>query len=491
MFTYDATQRASAARSQVLDELLLHEDDPMWFVHEGSNDAGVANDAEAEPPSPHATLVNEITDSPSKDSDIVKRTSKSFLLDIDHDYFRPSHSPPSHASPRSLSPIRHRMPSRSSSIPPPAIAPPIACPLTASPPTVHYLQFDPLVDGGHIKPPDSSIQAPTLSERSSSLSSLSSKLMSSLLRSTQTSPPSTPVSKIADTQPTILDHAEEHTSASTIDSHLPVLTENDSIPQRPLALSSTMSPASEGRVTHFSVSKQRIPFAPAIVTHSTSPFAPSFYNSPSGAPGFKGDRYDWDKGFSDALESEQKGNPFASADGNGSDDIGGVSHSVASSSVMSGSWGTGFGFGFGTVLAGKPHTPSPSSSVLAPANELNIHGREGSKTPPVGRKVGSDTADWRDHDSGYNRHERHLSSTSSTSGVSVGGMGDLIERKVGTIELVGRRASSDSVLMPNLASMVSFCECYAKTDLMPNCPVTRSSPSAISPSSFMEAYILP
>jgi hypothetical protein len=72
--------------------------------------------------------------------------------------------------------------------------------------------------------------------------------------------------------------------------------------------------------------------------------------------------------------------------------------------------------------------------------------------------MGSDTADWQDHDSGYNRHESHLSSTSSTDTGSAGGMGDLIERKVGTIELVGRRASSDSVLMPELASMVGFCE---------------------------------
>jgi hypothetical protein len=145
--------------------------------------------------------------------------------------------------------------------------------------------------------------------------------MSSLLRGAQSPPPSSPSSKLADTQPsskTSLDHAEEHTSTSTLDTHHLVISD-DSRPPRPLALSSShsMSPALEGRATHFSVSKQRIPFAPAVVTHSTSPFAPTFYSPPSGAPGFKGDRYDWDKGFSDELESERKGSPFTSHESSG------------------------------------------------------------------------------------------------------------------------------------------------------------------------------
>lgn len=33
-------------------------------------------------------------------------------------------------------------------------------------------------------------------------------------------------------------------------------------------------------------------------------------------------------------------------------------------------------------------------------------------------------------------------------------MGEVIERKIGNVELVGRKASSTPVLMPELASMV-------------------------------------
>jgi len=423
----------------------------MWFVLGASDEMGVANNDQAS--------IKPIT---TKDVIENRTSSQSFLLDIDHDYFRPSPIPSSHASPRSLSPIRHRMPSRSSSIPPPAIAPPIACQLTASPPTSHHSEFDPLVNIGHLNPPTKSVKEEPDSkglgsERSSS--SLSSKLMSTLLRSSQISPPSSPSSKLADTRPflkTTVDHAEDH---ATVGSHQPLFIDDS---KRHLALSSTdsMSPALEEHVTHFSVSKQRNPFAPAIVTHSASPFAPTFYNPPSGAPGFKGDRYDWDKGFSDALQSELKGHPFPFASDNVHDSSDG---GVASSSVISGSWGawgTGFGFGFGTVRAGKSKTHTPISSSPSPmqVTKLNGHEREVRTTPLITQEMGSDTADWQDHDSGYNRHGRRLSSTSPTDIGSVGGMGDLIEKKVGTIELVGRRVSSDSVLIPELASMVRFCE---------------------------------
>ena len=441
-FTHHAKQRSSAARSQVLDELLLHEDDPMWFVLEGE-DKNITNDDPHDATSHTPTTGSQCEVSKELDGTQRQTSSDSILLDIDHDYFRSSTIPTSHASPRSLSPMRHRMPSRSSSVPPLMVAPPIACQLSASPTT------SPTTSDLEDLDPSNQAQASSL-ERSPSFSS---KLMSSLLRGAQPSPPSTTTSRLGDVQSsseTTLDHTGKQTAA---------LTDEDSKSSRPLVVStSPMSLVSERRATQFSVSKQRIPFSPAVVTHSTSPFAATFYRPPTGAPGFEGDRYDWDKGFSDELESERKS--LTSVDVNdesGSEGNGSVIGAVASSSVGSpGSrgWGTSFRFGFGSKR-GKLMPKAASLSSMTQGNGLNGREREGKDSKailPLGQEIEPDTADLRDHDGGFNRHERDYSSTSSIGS----GMGDLIERKVGTIELAGRSVLSDSVLMPELASMVGF-----------------------------------
>lgn len=479
-FTHDAKQRSSAARCQVLDELLLHEDDPMWFALGGKDGASQAEPLEAASIQAVSTHERNVSD------EVEKRTSsKSLLLDIDHEYFRSS-VPSSHVSSRSFSPTRHRTPSHSSSIPLPVVAPTIACQLTTSFPTGHY---DPLVD--HIKPlmPSAKEEVGSLSQAlgCESSSSLSSKLMSSLLQGVHSSSDLSAKSNNTRSSSKISSHGA-NASGSIAETDLPVLNDNDSMPPRPFRVPSTfsMSPALEERGAHFSVLKQRSHFAPAVVTHSTSPFASSFYNSPSGAPGFEGDRYDWDKGFSDELDSERKGKSFVSAevhDSNGSDGKG-VSSRISGSR---GSWGAGFGFGFGQVRPGKStsHTPSPPSSVQD--DELDSHARDLKTILPPAQNMRSDTPDWEDHDNG---HKTLISSSSSTDVGSVGGMGEIIERMTGTIELVGRKASSDSVLMPELAYMVRSHELYDRIELTLIDTVTRTSPSVIPPSPFMDAYIL-
>lgn len=411
----------------------------MWFVLEGG-DKNITNDDPHDP-------ITDPQDENLKELDETQRqpSSDSILLDIDHDYFRPSSVPTSHVSLRPLSPMRHRMPSRSTSIPPLMVAPPVACQLSASPTT------SPTTSDLEDLYSSNQAQASGL-ERSSSFSS---KLMSSLLRGAQASPPpSATASKLSDAQSTsetTLGHTDDRTTTDR-----PVLTDEDAKPSRPLMVST--SPVSEWHATQFSVSRQRIPFAPAVVTHSMSPFAATIYRPPSGAPGFEGDRYDWDKGFSDELESERKSltsvdvQDESSSEGNGSvtDNVMGSTSSVAIPGSRG--WGTSFRFGFGPKR-GKSAFKAASFLSMTQGNGLN--GREGKDSKmilPLGQEIEPDTADLRDHDGGFNRHERDYSSTSSIGS----GMGDLIERKVGTIELAGRRASSDSVLVPELASMVGF-----------------------------------
>jgi len=367
MFTQNAKQRSIAARSQLLDELLLHEDDPMWFTledrHEEENINPSSIPASPAPPA-QVPVTSILNDSAKQDKE---KPLISLMQEIDYEYFRP---PPS-LSPsrsRSSSPTLHRRISSSNSISPlpPAIAPPIACQLTA-PLAIgrsHSGEYQDFVDTPGIEPPkqslkDSSLEMP--SSDPSSISSLSSKLMLSLLRSGQDPPSHT--SRSVDPHGSTSEHDE---TASTF------------VPPRP---SYTTFPSSKpmSKVPRITTHAETLPIATlattekrhiqpvfkrinlSSVTHTTSPFAATFYTPPSGAPGFEGDRYDWDKGFSDELEnvSSSVKDAYGRRDGEGI----GVSASTSgsrSTSRLSASrgWGTGFGFGFGSVRGQPPGWPS-------------------------------------------------------------------------------------------------------------------------------------
>lgn len=108
------------------------------------------------------------------------------------------------------------------------------------------------------------------------------------------------------------------------------------------------------------------------VTHTTSPFAATFYTPPSGAPGFKGDRYDWDKGFSDELEkvSSSVKDGYGRPDGDGIGVSASLSSSRSSGRVSaSQGWGTGFGFGFGSM---RGQSLGSSNSFLDLERELTV-----------------------------------------------------------------------------------------------------------------------
>jgi len=218
-------------RRGYLDELLLHEDDPLYWLKDGKNDA-----AQRRPKS--ETNTRETGDAP--------------LIDLDFGSRAPESSKPAHSTRAANVSSPTRSPTRSTTLSlPHTLAPPVASISSASssPPT-----------------PDPSTETrPPLPARSSSyqtLSSISSRWMSSL---------ATP---------------KNSTSQSS-------------------ALESLFTPSFVSHTRSSTVPTQTIhetPFSGA--THHSSPFAPHVFVPTSGAPGFKGDSYDWDKGFSQQLDQE-------------------------------------------------------------------------------------------------------------------------------------------------------------------------------------------
>ena len=444
-------------------------------------------------------------------NDPAQPTLADSLLDVDHNYFKPSSTAsdvqqpePGHSrfatSPASVpsAPRIAREPSRSGSIPvpaPPTLAPPLASQLTASPPrgtqgkpttSASYWDFDPLGGGSDDAfgddpqdqgSPNEGPSHPTLGRSSSyqTLSSLSSKWVSSLLGG---GPGSPPVASSIGARPALESIYSQGQSASS--NRRPSIGQrrNSSLPHESSPTNTTY--ATEQHVSHaptpppsstqpfYSIQPPTIthstPFGPASVTHGSSAFAPPVYVPPTGAPGFRGDSYDWDKGFSDELENERRGiaMPKVSStqrregDGRGRDRPGlsGSSSGMGSWVPSSrGGWSSGF---FGSVRAGqgKAKTPSPSSSVLALGNGNDP---KRSSSPSVYSQArGYDGTYESSNRTGdalvkHTGHERE----SKVLGHHGQGMGDFIEKKLGTLELVGRKASSTPVLSPALAGLVS------------------------------------
>ncbi|KAF9523685.1 TLD-domain-containing protein [Crepidotus variabilis] len=455
-FTQDAKQRSSAARSQVLDELLQHEDDPMWFSMQTEN--------QEKNPEPWSRLSREFgTDSSElsqqlptnvldlKSQDMGQQTGS--LHDIDHDYFRlPASTPPGRTQ---LSPNSLR---RLASLPPPSLAPPIISPPTNTslqPTQVDLdtvLEFDPLADTKSTKPDLNQVNEPANTfGRSSSfqaLSSMPSKLVSTLLKSAinpHDPQPNTPSlgprrnsSQPPPSSPSSSKYASRQ-SAST-NSSSPSSSSTNLVYQQPSLVQSQSTPH----------------FANADITHGTSPFAPAVYVPPSGAPGFTGDRYDWDKGFSDELEEERKGRKVVAKQRDyPSQQLG---HAGSSSGAQSSGgnfgvgnwvpggragWGGGFGFGFGSVRSGKPKSPKPnvvSSSGFGGGGGSGDESAAGGRRSPLPRMnvKGVDV-------SVHNGHDRQE---------NTGGMAEFIEKKMGSLELVGRKFLSAPVLTIELAAQL-------------------------------------
>ncbi|KAJ7582643.1 TLD-domain-containing protein [Mycena floridula] len=201
-FVHDAAV-ASARNKHVVDEILLHENDPLYWLKD---------DTEDHDPS------DSLSDS---------------LSDLDLNFFtaKSTHS---------------RSSTRSPSLPLPSLV------------------LEPVASTSSVSssPPDPDRPVPSRTTSYQTLSKISSRWMSSVI------PPGPPT----------------HTRVGSLDTLF-----DDQSSRRPTISHST-------------------PFA-----STNTPFAPRVYIPPTGAPGFAGDSYDWDKGYSTELDKELQSNPSHSS----------------------------------------------------------------------------------------------------------------------------------------------------------------------------------
>ncbi|KAJ6578770.1 TLD-domain-containing protein [Mycena vulgaris] len=242
-FSQSAKDRTESKRD-LLDELLMHEDDPLYWL----------KDQSASPPKEDELLPSEKPNPYLTDS----------LSDLDYEFFASSHAKTPHR--RSSSSSSHiRSPIARS---PPTLAPPLASSSTSAD-----------APGFDVSPPPRH-NAPARSNSYASLTSISkssgAKWVASFLP-TALSPPAAAIPNTSMFPP----------SPSTSTSAAPSLSSSLILPpQHP-----PLAPARVPDLSHFT------PFAPA--------HADGAYVAPSGAPGFRGAAaYDWDRGFSHALERD-------------------------------------------------------------------------------------------------------------------------------------------------------------------------------------------
>ncbi|KAF9039853.1 hypothetical protein BJ165DRAFT_343057 [Panaeolus papilionaceus] len=371
--TKDATKSAAERRSLILDELLEHEDDPMYFL----KDLKFGGSAKPEPDinkslppamSPTSPAPNPPPKSPSawKIHSPPLPPHQSPPVDVedglDHHYFA---SPQSNiVDPKQPLSRRSSNLARTASLPlttPPSLAPPISSPNVVAQSSTSYLNVDPL----DLNKTDTNPQANLSSYQS--LSNIPTKWMSSLLR------PSSIPSQGA--KPSLESIFNDHLSNSGSPSSSPSSTHSSLQDSRRRGSSNSPTRAKtlpqpiQPNITHGT------PFAPATITHSNSPFASHVYIPPSGAPGFKGEGYDWDKGFSTQLEHErlahqnqlsQNAKPLPpitqspppwDRDNDSHDDL--TSHQdrkwSSETTASKGGWANTFGsFGFGSLRGTKP-----------------------------------------------------------------------------------------------------------------------------------------
>lgn len=299
-FAQDAKVASDRNKQGVLDELLKHEDEPLYWLKDDQK-SHVASQPGTRMlhelldfyPDDHGDNLlskngetafrpqqSQFTPQPNIVTDHVNtRVPMDDILDLDHNFFTSTktsvHQPLPHMTIHTPRP--DYSPSRSSTLSLPIVpAPPVADThnaelFTASPPNDYS---DPL----------SHLISPKVRRSSqSTLSSLSSRFMSSFLNSSK---------------------PHSHHSHSSLES----IFAEDSSRQRRRSQSSERSP-SMGTKLYRTISH---PVSDVQISHGTpfgrsvtlSPFSSHIYIPPSGAPGYRGEQYDWDKGFSDDLDRE-------------------------------------------------------------------------------------------------------------------------------------------------------------------------------------------
>ncbi|KAG6877289.1 hypothetical protein C0993_008846 [Termitomyces sp. T159_Od127] len=296
-FAQDAKVASDRNKQGVLDELLKHEDEPLYWL---KDDQKTHVDSQSVPCMPELldfyhddhggkSKNGESASGPQQSQfmpqrDIITdhantKVPVDDLLDLDHNFFTsktPVHQPLPHMT--TYTPRPDHSPSRSSTLSLPIVpAPPVADThnaelFTASPPSEYS---DPL---SHLTPPKDRRFS------HSTLSSLSSRFMSSFLNSSK---------------------PHSHHSHSSLES---IFAEDSSRQRQRRSQSSERSPPS-GTKLYRTISQ---PVSDVQISHGTpfgrsmtiSPFASHVYIPPSGAPGYRGEQYNWDKGYSDDLDRE-------------------------------------------------------------------------------------------------------------------------------------------------------------------------------------------
>ncbi|KAJ6463562.1 TLD-domain-containing protein [Mycena sanguinolenta] len=250
-FSKSAKDRTETTKRDLLDELLMHEDDPLYWLKDQSTPE------EEEEPLP---------------SENTKYMSES-LSDIDLEFF----------AARQVEPVPHRRSSSSSShlrsltrSPTATVAPTLAPPLASTSTSEDAPGFD-------FPTHASRFQTPARSGSLASLASLSKSSGAKWVASFLPTPLSAPSASIPN---------------ATLLPQTPTASGSPS-PASSLANSLTLPPQHH----HPAVVPARVP----EISHFT-PFgakSAAAYVPPTGAPGFRGTAsYDWDRGFSHALERD-------------------------------------------------------------------------------------------------------------------------------------------------------------------------------------------
>jgi hypothetical protein len=297
-FAQDAKRNSEMRRKGLVDELLKCEDDPLYFLHNRNESAQKKDEEYREDRGDTLDNVKQPTSDPERQASppVSPPLIDTVLHDLDHEYFSSGRLVPDNdktPSERRCSISSHN---RSPSMPsPPTLAPP-------------FMDSNISLDLHSLS--NTASTAVGTSPKSLS-SSFSARWMSNLLKTSGGSGHHQQQGHGA-TQ-TLESIFGMNSDASSSSSHPPSGTSSPTAVSTVSAIHRRNSssppthyrpiPHSRPHIAH--TLPTRIPSSLDVTfKHTASPFGTHAYLPPSGAPGFRGESYDWDKGFSNELERE-------------------------------------------------------------------------------------------------------------------------------------------------------------------------------------------
>ncbi|KAF7307892.1 Zn(2)-C6 fungal-type domain-containing protein [Mycena kentingensis (nom. inval.)] len=295
-FTEALRARADTNRG-LLDELLMHEDEPMYWLNDPQPQAQAQASTSQQPQHPPSSFMYEPEDdllpSEKPNSWMTKE-----LSDLDLDFF---------AAPQAQSAKTHRRSSsHSSSLRSPTLSPTSVSSRTLAPPLASRATME---------------DAPGFEQHASAHAKQTSG----------STPTRSPAPQRSGSYAALATSLSKSAGAKWVASFIPTLSPSTSTttnaalhPPSPLGPSTSPSPSSS--LANSMVLPAHHPHPVSAPTGKVpdlshfTPFGPAHasgsYTAPSGAPGFRNE-YDWDKGFSHALERELGHTPEASSSSSG------------------------------------------------------------------------------------------------------------------------------------------------------------------------------